>query len=114
MALMLRPSLVRTWVNQGFSDSNSSNYEAAIHNFLNALSLNPEANHIWDNLETACRSFQRTDLIEKAKARNLEGFRGEFSFIDTSKLPEPNMEALFSHPILNEPENTGSIWDQMP
>jgi tetratricopeptide (TPR) repeat protein len=114
VALLLRPNLVRTWVNQGFAFSNSQNFEGSIHNYLNALALNPKAGHIWEYLLSACRNSGRTDLVEKVRNKDLSSFRAEFTFLDPNNMPKPDMEALFSHPIMNEPSLTGDIWDNIP
>jgi peroxin-5 len=46
-ALEIKPNYVRAWVNLGISHSYQNNFEEAGRFYLNALSLNPTAKHIW-------------------------------------------------------------------
>ena len=46
-AIDLRPNYVRTLVNIGLANDNQAQFEEAITSFLNALLLNPKAEHIW-------------------------------------------------------------------
>lgn len=113
MALSLWPHLVKTWVNQGFALSNSSNYIESIQSFLNAVALNP-AEHVWEYLHRACINARRTDLVELCKNKNLDAFRIEFSFLDPNHMPAPSLEVLSSHPFINEPINPTELWSLMP
>lgn len=46
-AMELRPNYVRTLVNIGLAHNNQTEYLKATECFLNALRLNPKAQHIW-------------------------------------------------------------------
>ena len=46
-ALELRPNYVRTLVNIGLAHNNKTEYLEAAECFINALLLNPKAEHIW-------------------------------------------------------------------
>ena len=60
---------------------NMANYTAAAQCYLKALSLNPEANHIWGYLQMTLTSMGRPDLVAKAAARpDHEAFRADFDF----------------------------------
>jgi len=47
IAIDLRPNYVRTLVNIGLANNNQTKFDDAIVSFLNALILNPKAEHIW-------------------------------------------------------------------
>ena len=44
----LKPNFVKAWKNLGLSFNKIGNYEDSARMFLNALSLNPKAKHIWE------------------------------------------------------------------
>jgi hypothetical protein len=52
----------------------------AAKQFLSALSLEPDAVHIWTNLETTFSYMERRDLVALARQRRVESFRKEFDF----------------------------------
>ncbi len=49
-ALDLKPNYVRVWVNLGIAHAYKSNYMDASKFYLNALSFNPSAEHLWNYL----------------------------------------------------------------
>ena len=119
VALLLRPNLVRTWTNLGFVAFNHNNHKGAVHNFLNAISLNPKAQHLWEHLDSSCRKWGRHDLLKDVRARNLDAFKEEFKFLDPENLHQPDMEALYSHPILqgdpsSTPNNNAELFSLIP
>ena len=44
---------MRGWVNLGISSHNLGNYNEAASYYLCALSLNPDADHVWNYLQTS-------------------------------------------------------------
>lgn len=63
----------------------------AIQNFLNALAVNPEADHIWEYLKQSCKSAVRTDLEDLCNKKDLNGFRNNFNFLDPKNMPKPDL-----------------------
>ena len=53
------------WVNLGLAYNQMRNYDDAARIFLNALSLNPEAKHVWELFQTALLGLNRYDLVKK-------------------------------------------------
>lgn len=64
-ALELRPNYVRTLVNVGLAHNNKLEFLDAAREFLNALILNPKAEHIWNYVRQAILQADRIDLLEK-------------------------------------------------
>ena len=79
-AIELKPQYVRSLSNLGISYGNLSDYQAAAQCYLKALSLNPEAKHIWSYLGMTLTSMGRPDLVDKMVAQSVEAFRGDFDF----------------------------------
>ena len=77
-ALQLKPTYVRSWANAGIAHVNLGDHGAAISYFLRALALNPSADHIWENIINTFNMMGRSDLVEKATARDVNVFREEF------------------------------------
>ena len=71
---------MRALSNLGISYSNMMSYDAAGSCYLKALSLNPEAKHIWSYLGMTLTSMGRPDLVEKVAGQNVEAFRADFDF----------------------------------
>lgn len=51
-ALDIKPNYVRVWVNLGIAYAYKSDYQEAARFYLNGLSFNPDAHHIWTYLQT--------------------------------------------------------------
>ena len=100
-ALELRPNLVRTWANIGIAYWNMDRYAEAAGKFLNALALNPTADHIWQYLHSWFWALKEFDKWEMVKKKNIELFRGEYDILNPEMLPKPSMDKLFSHPHLS-------------
>ena len=96
----MRPNLVRTWANIGIAYCNQDQFEIAAGKFLNALALNPNADHIWQYLHSCFWSLKQFDKSEMTKKKNVELFRSDFDIINPEMLPKPSMEKLFNHPHL--------------
>ena len=79
-ALKIKPSYVRARSNLGISYMILQDYPNAIRHFLGALSMHPEARHMWTNLQMTFASFGREDLVEKSLRQNVDDFRDEFEF----------------------------------
>lgn len=84
--LKLRPSLVRTWANVGIAYCNKDMYRQAAGKFLNAIALNPTADHLWKYLHSCFWALKEFDKCEMVKKRNIELFRGEFNIINPDAL----------------------------
>lgn len=63
-ALDLKPNYVRVWVNLGIAYAYKNQYKEAARFYLNALSFNPRADHLWNYLQTNFICMQRFDLSE--------------------------------------------------
>lgn len=71
--------------------------------FLNALVLNPKAEHIWSYLRQSVLQADRFDLLEKVDLKNTALFSGpEFNLIDPNNLPDPTMDNLYNNKIFME------------
>lgn len=57
---------MRTWVNLGMAMNNLELYDDAITFFLNALSLNPNAEHIWDYIKSSAFHWKNKTVLELA------------------------------------------------
>ncbi len=80
-ALELKPRYARGHLNLGISHANLGNYDEACRCYLSALHLNPRAVHIWSYLRVAFTCMDRYELVPVAEARDVEAFRGHFSFL---------------------------------
>ncbi|RQM11590.1 hypothetical protein DD237_008429 [Peronospora effusa] len=81
-ALELKPRYARGWLNLGISHANLGNYEEATKCYLQALSLNNRADHIWSYLRICFTCMERFDLVKLADTRDISHFREEFKLID--------------------------------
>jgi len=79
-ALEAKPSFVRARANLGISYMALRQYEKAAQYFLGAISMHPEARHIWTNLQMVFMSMDRDDLVDKTAANDVEVFRNDFEF----------------------------------
>lgn len=79
-ALERKPLYVRARANLGISFMAMKMYVDAAKQFLAALSIEPNAVHIWSNLETSFSYMERPDLIDKAKHRDVAPFKKDFDF----------------------------------
>ncbi len=79
-ALERKPLYVRARANLGISFLAMKLYVDAAKQFLAALSIEPDAVHIWTNLETTFSYMQRRDLVTLARSRNVSAFKKEFDF----------------------------------
>jgi tetratricopeptide (TPR) repeat protein len=61
---------------------NQDQYQEAIGYYLNALSLNPNAVHIWDYMKSAAFHLRDKKMMELVKQRNIDGFRGQYDIIN--------------------------------
>ena len=55
--------------------------------YLCALSLNPEARHIWSYLRICFTCMERFDLVNKVDAGDPNAFRGDFPGFDNLDAP---------------------------
>eukprot|EP01112_Ceratiomyxa_fruticulosa_P002552 TRINITY_DN1267_c0_g1_i2.p1 TRINITY_DN1267_c0_g1~~TRINITY_DN1267_c0_g1_i2.p1 ORF type:complete len:728 (-),score=159.12 TRINITY_DN1267_c0_g1_i2:55-2013(-) len=76
-ALEGKPTYVRARANLGISYLALNMYPEAARNFLGALEMHPEAQHIWDNLMMVFRLLGRNDLVEKCQYRDISLFSNE-------------------------------------
>lgn len=98
-AIDLRPNYVRTLVNIGLAYDNKSQFDDAITSFLNALLLNPKADHIWAYARRSMVQSGKFDLIEKLQLRDPYAFKDIYNLIDPKDLPAQNMENLYNNKI---------------
>jgi len=80
-ALGLKPKYARGWLNMAIGHSNLRNYSEAARCYLQTLSLNPEARHVWSYLRVALTCDERWDLLPLAASQDLGGFREHFDFV---------------------------------
>jgi peroxin-5 len=100
-ALDLRPNYVRTMVNLGLAHNRLNDLKSAVNCFLNVLVLNPNVSHVWTYLRTAVIKMNRMDMLDKLEMRDPFMFKDEFKLIDPRKMPQPTMDSLYTHDILN-------------
>jgi hypothetical protein len=73
---------VRTLANVGLGFNNVSRYSEAVPYFLNALLINPKADHIWEYLRRSLVNMNRFDLLEKCSKRDPNLFRTDYTLCD--------------------------------
>ena len=95
MAISIRPNLTRSWVNLGISyyNKNISSTESLLP-FLNGLSLNPSATHVWGYLSNFAFNCTNEDLKTKISSRKIDNFRDMYNIIDPNNLPAPNYSKI--------------------
>lgn len=81
-ALEIKPRYARGWLNLGISHANLGNYQEATKCYLQALSLNDRADHIWSYLRICFTCMERFDLVKLADTRNVDLFQAEFPYLD--------------------------------
>lgn len=77
-ALELKPRYARGFLNLGISHSNLGSYSDAARAYVSALSLNPDATHIYSYLRICFTCMERFDLIALADKRNIDALKLEF------------------------------------
>ncbi|KAL3785308.1 hypothetical protein HJC23_008872 [Cyclotella cryptica] len=82
IALKLKPKYARGWLNMAISHSNLRNYSQAARCYLQTLSLNPEARHVWSYLRIALTCDEKWDLLPLAASQNLSAFHEHFDFVE--------------------------------
>ncbi|KAL7479290.1 hypothetical protein ACHAW6_005025, partial [Cyclotella cf. meneghiniana] len=82
IALKLKPKYARGWLNMAISHSNLRNYSQAARCYLQTLSLNPEAKHVWSYLRIALTCDEKWDLLPLAASQNLSAFHEHFDFVE--------------------------------
>jgi len=80
-ALGLKPKYARGWLNMAIGHSNLRNYSEAARCYLQTLSLNPDARHVWSYLRVALTCDERWDLLPLAASQDLGGFSEHFDFV---------------------------------
>lgn len=81
-ALSLKPKYARGWLNMAISHSNLYNYNEATRCYLQTLSLNPDARHVWSYLRIALTCDEKWDLLPFAASQNLSAFRDHYDFVE--------------------------------
>ena len=79
-ALELKPNFVRALANLGISFANQGMHNEAAQAYLATLLRNPRAENVWNYLRVTLVSMDRHDLLPLIEERNVEKFRGHFSF----------------------------------
>mmetsp|Transcript_18635 Transcript_18635/g.28782 ORF Transcript_18635/g.28782 Transcript_18635/m.28782 type:complete len:637 (-) Transcript_18635:59-1969(-) len=82
MALSLKPKYARGWLNMAIAHSNLHNYSEASRCYLQTLSLNQEAKHVWSYLRIALTCDEQWDLLPLAASQNLSAFHEHFDFVE--------------------------------
>jgi len=82
VALKLKPKYARGWLNMAISHSNLQNYQEAARCYLQTLSLNPEAKHVWSYLRIALTCSEQWDLLPLAASQDLNAFHKHFDFVE--------------------------------
>lgn len=82
VALRLKPKYARGWLNMAIAHSNLHNYSEAARCYLQTLSLNPEARHVWSYLRIALTCDEKWDLLPLAASQNLSAFHEHFDFVE--------------------------------
>ena len=90
---------MRTLVNIGLANNNQVEYMKGAECFLNALLLNPKADHIWNYVRQSVLQADRFDLLDAVNQKNISAFQKEFNLIDVTKLPKPSMDNLYNNKI---------------
>jgi hypothetical protein len=68
--------------------------------FLNALIINPKAQHIWSYVRQAALQADRMDLLEKVEQKDTKLFISDFpTLVCPQNLPKPTMDNLFNNKI---------------
>ena len=98
-ALDLRPNYVRTLVNLGLALGNQGQQIPAIEAFLNALLLNPKADHVWSYVRQSIIATKRVDLLEKVELKDPTLFSTDFNLLDPQNMPPPKMDSLYNNQI---------------
>ena len=90
---------MRTLVNIGLANDNQARFDEAITSFLNALLLNPKAEHIWSYVRRSMVQSGKFELLEKLQQRNPLVFKDTYNLLDPQHLPKQNMDNLQNHKI---------------
>ncbi len=102
-ALDIRPNYVRTMANIGLAYRNLFSYPESIPFFLNAILLNPKADHIWNYVRSSFLQMNRLDLVEKMNYKDPNMYRNEFpNLINPALIPKSNLERLYDNEIWKE------------
>ena len=101
LVLKMRPKYARIWVNIGIANNTLRRFDLAAQSFLSALAINPGATHLWNYLRSALVQLGKFDLVEAIDQRDVNLFRGDFTFLDLKALPPPNYADIYEHPLLN-------------
>jgi len=79
------------------------NYEGATHFFVNALTLNPKAEHIWNYLNTQMTRMDKFEWKERVYAKDLKFLQDKFGpVLNLHNMPKPNLDKLYDNPIWNK------------
>ena len=82
VALRLKPKYARGWLNMAIAHSNLHNYSEAARCYLQTLSLNSDARHVWGYLRIALTCNEKWDLLPLAASQNLNAFHEHFDFVE--------------------------------
>ena len=69
-------------MNLGLATVNQGQQIPAIEAFLNALLLNPKAEHIWVYVRQSMLQANRFDILEKLDLKDPRVFKSEFNLLD--------------------------------
>lgn len=95
-ALDNKPNYVRAWVNLAMAHGSNRDYQNSVNFYLNALALNPEANHIWSYLESSFICSEDIDKIPMLRNKDVTVFSGMYDIINAKELPVPENSSYVS------------------
>lgn len=79
-ALSIRPTYTRARFNLGVSFAKLKDFTESAKSVLSALSINSDANHIWDFLGVVFKKMGRDDLRAKSVRKDVNLFTEDFNF----------------------------------
>ena len=93
-ALILRPNYPSVYANIAYVLFQWEEYHKAAEQFLNALILNSNILHLWDDIKASLERAGRPDLVEMTYAKNAELFRDYLCLIEKNDLPVKHFEGM--------------------
>ena len=88
-SLTYKPNYVRGWANLAINHKILNNHKDATGMFLNALSLNPQARHIWTYLESIFIDTKDDANLFKMSNKDINRFSDMHNIKSYSELPQP-------------------------
>lgn len=102
-ALDTKPNYVRSWTNLAINYHSMDKLDVSVSFLLNALSLNPEARHLWSYLESVFISQKAFDRLQMVGPLDISRFADMHNVKTVRDLPQPNGQdyvSQFQHYVL--------------